>query len=69
MMSRTKTITFTITERQAELTAIALLEAICDIQDNPEKAWLNHSEEQDDRRAVYDLIRGLLPRGYQKPEE
>lgn len=63
MKSRTKKITFELTERQAELTAIALLDAICDIQDNPEKEHMNNNEEQQDMRAAYELISSLLPRG------
>lgn len=63
MKSRTKEITFKMTERQAELTAIALLDAICEIQDNPEKEYMNNSEEQQDRIAAYDVISSSLPRG------
>lgn len=63
MKSRTKEITFKLTERQAELTAIALLEAVCEIQDDPEKEYMNNSEEQQDRLVAYEIISSLLPRG------
>lgn len=69
MASRNKMVTITISERQAELACIALLHEICEIQDNPKKEWMNNSQEQADRRAAYDIIDSVLPRGYQREED
>jgi len=69
MTSRTKQVTFTLTERQTELVYIALHNEICEYQDNPDKAWQNKSKDQDDRRAALKILHEVLPRGYHKTED